>query len=87
MAIWYLNYLKQMENSMGVYDINSKQEKKAWHTYRRDNRYAEVHKNPKGFYVDLYENNQLVESREAYKHSESWAESIAENWVDGVLNV
>ena len=57
MAIWYLNYLK--ENEMGVYGLNYKQNsKKAWHTYRRDNRYAEVHKNPKGFDVDPYENIQ-----------------------------
>ena len=76
MAIWYLNYLK--ENIM-------EKEKKAWHTYRRDNRYAEVHRNSNGFYVDLYENNQLKRTQEAYKHSESWAESIAENWVDGIL--
>ena len=86
MAIWYLNYLKEKENSMGVYGINYKQKSiKAWQTYRREISSAEVHKNPKGFYVDLFENNQLVESREAYEHSESWAESIAENWVDGIL--
>ena len=60
-------------------------EKQAWHTYRRDPRYAEVHKNANGFYVNLYENNTLVEKRNAYEHSESWAESIAENWVDGIL--
>ena len=68
---------------MGVYghDMVDKQ----MHTFRRDPRYAEVHKNTNGFYVELYENNQLVETREAYKHSESWAEDIAENWVDEII--
>ena len=85
MAIWYLNYLKEKENNMGVYghDMVDKQ----MHTFRRDPRYAEVYLNSKGFYVKLYEANVLVETRDAYGHSESWAESMAENWVDGVLNV
>ena len=73
-----------MEIKMGVYGSNTI-ERKAWHTYRRDPRCAEVHKNTNGFYVELYENNQLVETREAYKHSESWAEDIAENWVDEII--
>jgi len=58
---------------------------KQMHTFRRDPRYAEVYLNSKGYYVNLYESNVLVERRDAYNHSESWAESIAENWVDGIL--
>lgn len=55
------------------------------HTYERDNRLAEVYHSKLGFYVNLHENNTLIRSQEAYKHSESWAESIAENWVDAIL--
>ena len=77
MAIWYLNYLKENEMKDHI----------SMHTYRRDNKYAEIFLSPKGYYVNLYENNQLLEKREAYNHSESWAESIAENWVDGVLTI
>lgn len=56
------------------------------HEYRRDKRHANVLISTEGLYVELYENNQMVRVQEAYEHSESWAEDIAENWVDGLLN-
>jgi len=56
-----------------------------YHTFIRDSRKAVVHRNTNGFYVNLYEDNILKEKRNAYEHSEQWAEDIAENWVDGII--
>ena len=65
-----------------------------YHTYERDNRQAKVLMDSNGFYVELYQRDPahfdkflMVERRDLYKHSESYAESCAENWVDGVFNV
>lgn len=52
------------------------------HTYERDERAAKVYSNSKGFYVELWESGKLVETRDCSEHSESWAESVAENYVD-----
>ena len=52
---------------------------KLYHTYAYENRYAEVFKNDKGFEVELYENEKLVETREVHAHSESYAEDVADN--------
>ena len=57
-----------------------------YHTYKRDDRKAIVIRNTNGFYVELYEHDRLLESRECYEHSESWAESVAENYVDKMYN-
>ena len=54
-------------------------------TYERGNRQAIVMKNEEGFYVNLFEDNKLVETREVYNHSESYADNLAENWVDQIL--
>ena len=53
-----------------------------WHSYERDERKALVKKNKKGFFVELYEFNRCLEKRKVYNHSESYAENVAENWVD-----
>lgn len=58
-----------------------------YHTYQRDNRKAIVYRDTNGFYVELYDKNSLKKSVECYEHSETWAESVAENYVDGILNV
>ena len=52
------------------------------HTYERDERAAKVYHNSNGFYVELWESGKLVETRDCSEHSESWAESVAENYVD-----
>ena len=52
------------------------------HTYERDERAAKVYNNSNGFYVELWESGKLVETRDCSEHSESWAESVAENYVD-----
>ena len=63
-----------------------------YHTYERDNRQAKVLRDSNGFYVELYQRDLshfdkflLVERRDLYKHSESYAEDAAENWVDGLI--
>ncbi len=56
-----------------------------YHTFIRDNRKAIVLKNANGFYVELYDTDELIETRELYNHSELYAENCAENWVDGIF--
>jgi len=75
---------------MGVYDImnNKKYRVKPlgeYHTFIRDNRKAIVLRNAMGFYVEMYDTDELIETREVYEHSEPYAESLAENWVDMVI--
>jgi|TARA_B100001094_G_C17904876_1_gene658287 hypothetical protein len=77
MAIWYMN---TEENKMNNTD-------ETIHTYERDERLAVVNHGAKGFYVELWESGKCIEIRECFDHSESWAESVAENYVDGLLNV
>jgi len=50
-----------------------------------EKRRATVVKAYRGFRVDLYERMEFVKSVECYDHSESYAESMAENWVLKVL--
>ena len=52
-----------------------------YHIMRLDNRTAKVYMTEKGFEVDLYQENDLVATRKVHKHSESYAEDVAENWV------
>ena len=56
-----------------------------YHTFIRDNRKAIVLRNAMGFYVEMYDTDELIETRELYKHAELYAENCAENWVDGVI--
>ena len=57
------------------------------HTYQRDERLAVVNHGAKGFYVELWESGKCLEVRECFEHSEIFAENVAENYVDGLLNV
>lgn len=56
-----------------------------YHTYQKGNREAVVMKNEQGFYVNLFEDNKLIETRQVYNHSEMYAENVAENWVEQIL--
>jgi len=56
-----------------------------YHTYEKGNRVAIVMKNNEGFYVNLFESNKLIETRQVYNHSEQYAENVAENWVEQIL--
>ena len=61
------------------------------HTYQRDDRKAKVNYTQKGWSVDLYERNDeswsKVETRDCFEHSETWAEDVAENFVDRMYDV
>jgi len=59
-----------------------------WGDPRNDeyvNRKAIVCKDDNGFLVEFYEDDELVEPRYLYEHSEIYAENAAENWVIGVI--
>ena len=56
-----------------------------WGDEKYANRRAEVMKNEQGFYVDMYKEDELIESRPLYEHSERYAEDCAENFVMGII--
>ena len=62
--------------------------RKVIHEYwsRKLNRSAVVIDTSKGFEVELYENGAIAEIRRLHEHSESYAESCAENFCDGMFN-
>ena len=49
-------------------------------------REAFIFKNRHGFFVELYRETVLIRVVECFKHSESCAEDVAENWVQRILN-
>jgi hypothetical protein len=57
------------------------------HTYRGIGRYAEVFKTPKGYEVDLHEQNDWLATRKCHNHSEIFAENLGENWVLGIFDI
>jgi|TARA_B100000768_G_scaffold180615_1_gene201062 hypothetical protein len=59
----------------------------SFHQFSHENRTAEVWKTSEGFEVDLMENGKLLECRQLYSHSESFAEDCADNWCQGMFNV
>ena len=61
--------------------------RQSYHIYSKDNRSAEVWKSEDGFEVDLMENGKLLECRQLYSHSESYAENCADNWCQGMFDV
>jgi hypothetical protein len=52
-----------------------------YHIFIQSGRSAKVYNTEAGFEVDLYEGNELIETREVNYHSEKYAEDCAENWV------
>ena len=46
-----------------------------------------VAQDEKGFLVELYKGNELVETRTVYEHSEAYAEDLAETGVKELYNV
>tara|TARA_Y100000114_G_C11610072_1_gene254665 strand:+ start:294 stop:500 length:207 start_codon:yes stop_codon:yes gene_type:complete len=56
-----------------------------WGSEKYEKRRAEVMKDENGFYVDMYFDGELVESRPLYDHSERYAEDCAENYVMGII--
>jgi len=72
----------------------TEQTNELYHSFQREERKAEVWRDPNGFYVKLYVHNNgphhdywnIVETRKLYNHAEIYAENCAENWVDGIIN-
>tara|TARA_B100000575_G_C22876469_1_gene511066 strand:- start:460 stop:678 length:219 start_codon:yes stop_codon:yes gene_type:complete len=54
-------------------------------TYQRDDLRSDVFRRSDGVYgIEMYKNNTLIK-REPYEgKSEAWAQSAAENYVDGI---
>ena len=50
--------------------------KELYHTFKKDERMAEVYKTSKGFEVELYEQNNWSATRKVHQHSESYAEKV-----------
>ena len=61
--------------------------KELYHTYAKDGKYAEVFKTEEGWEVDLFTGDTLIETRAVHNHSESYAEDVADNWVQGIINI
>jgi len=61
------------------------EEKELISTYRKNNRVADIYKTTKGYEIELFEKGKRIRVVEAWEHSESWAEDVAENWNEGVL--
>tara|TARA_B100000963_G_C22638363_1_gene678938 strand:- start:7483 stop:7680 length:198 start_codon:yes stop_codon:yes gene_type:complete len=61
------------------------EEKELISTYRKNNRVADIYKTSKGYEIELFEKGKKIRVVEAWEHSESWAEDVAENWNEGVL--
>ena len=50
-------------------------------------RSAIIGRDQHGFVVELYEGNELKETRCVYNHSEAYAEDVAENWCQGMIQL
>ena len=57
-----------------------------WGDDQYKNRMAHVMKDEQGYYIEMYDNEVLIETRPLYEHSEIYAENAAENFVMGILN-
>lgn len=54
--------------------------------YWDNGRKAVIRKEKEGFEVDLYKND-LKETRQVHNHSETYAENVAENFVQGIFDI
>jgi len=61
--------------------------KELYHSFSKDERQAEVYRTSKGFEVELYEKNDWSATRKVHQHSETYAENVAENWVERVFDL
>jgi len=62
-------------------------DREKYHTFKDGVRYAEVFKTPKGYEVDLHEQNDWLATRKCHNHSEIFAENLGENWVLGIFDI
>ena len=62
--------------------------RKEFHQFQLDGKKAIVYFHTEmGWEVDLYENDVFLETRKVHDHSESYAEDVAENFVQGIYSV
>ena len=62
--------------------------RKLLHQYQLDGRMAKVFLNTElGFEVDLFDNTGFLETRKVHNHSESYAEDVTDNFVQGIYSV
>lgn len=54
--------------------------------YWDNDRRAVIRKEKEGFEVDLYKND-YKETRKVHNHSETYAENVAENFVQGLFDI
>ena len=45
----------------------------------------EVRGDRSGYWIDMWENGQLVQSRDLAEHTEQYAKDCAENWIESVI--
>lgn len=57
------------------------------HMYQRGERTAKVFQDYEGFSVEFYVKDKLVERRNLWEFSETYAENAAENWVDEIIQL
>tara|TARA_R110000868_G_scaffold377427_1_gene642725 strand:+ start:361 stop:564 length:204 start_codon:yes stop_codon:yes gene_type:complete len=57
------------------------------HHYEKGERQAKVFQAYEGFYVEFYVKGSMIERRSMFEHNEIYAESAAENFVDGVIQL
>ena len=53
--------------------------------YMQDNRIAIIFDAPSGFEVDLYEDNNFVETRKVHEHNKYYARDLANNWINKLI--
>jgi hypothetical protein len=55
--------------------------------YGRDNgRTAQIHADGFGYYVQMYQDGNMVKRVPLYEQSRDYAEDCAENWTLGIIN-
>ncbi len=82
MAIWYLNLLKEQEmSSPGDHKIVS-----TYWSADKTKKSIIMDDPTLGLYVILCHNGLRVDKITCYEKSVHWAESVAENYVEGILN-
>ena len=62
--------------------------RKLLHQFQLNGRMAKVFYHTEfGFEVDLFDDTGFLETRKVHDHSESYAEDVAENFVQGIYGV
>ena len=79
------DFLKYSEGSQKVDADGAVLYHSFWGEGEYDDRSSFVKSNDQGFFVEMWSDTELVETRPLYEHSEIYAENCAENWVLGAI--